>query len=450
MAGISYQVRRLLSGEAAHAPHDSQLLLLPGPERLIMSGQKQDDRPMHIAHLIEALGSGGAERLLYTNLKHLDPARFKSTVVTVFPHATHWAEPVRRLGVEIVSLNCMSYRDLPSGTARLYSWLRKERPDLLHTHLWAANITGRVAGRMSRVPVISSIHNPDYEPEALNDGAEVSAQKRALARLLDRWTARIGCARMVAVSEYVRRSAGRHLRFPADRIDLLYNPIDTQEFQARRGKREELRAELGLPSETVSLLSVARVSPQKGLLYAIRALPLILERNPAAHLISAGALTDSAWLARLKGEADSLGVTDRVHFLGPRRDVADLLRSCDLFVFPSLYEGLGIALLEAMASGCACVAANTGPVPEVIGHGIDGWLVPPGDERSLGEAVCALLADPARRAAMGAAASLSAQARFDPRVAADDLGKIYCSVAAPNRSRTDRVAASSNVVKGEQ
>jgi glycosyltransferase involved in cell wall biosynthesis len=392
-----------------------------------MIGRGPGDLPVHVAHLIEALGPGGAERLLYTNLKHLDPSRFRNTVVTVFPHATHWAEPIRRLGVEIVSLDCRTYRDLPAGVMRLLSWLRKERPDLLHTHLWAANIAGRVAGRMGRVPVISSIHNPDYEPEAFNDGAEVSARKRTLARLLDRLTARMGCERMVAVSEYVRLSASRHLRFPAGRIDLLYNPIDVEEFQPRRGKREELLADLGLSPETVVLLNVARVSPQKGLLYAIRALPAITERHPATHLISAGALTDPAWLARLKDEAARLGVTDRVHFLGARRDVAGLLKSCDLFVFPSLYEGLGIALIEAMASGCASVAANTGPIPEVISHGIDGWLVVPADERSLAEAVCLLLADPERREAIGAAASRSAQERFDPELAADRLAKIYHS-----------------------
>jgi glycosyltransferase involved in cell wall biosynthesis len=415
-----------------------------------MTRQEFDDRPVRVAHLIEALGPGGAERLLYTNLKHLDPARFHSTVLTVFPHATHWAEPIRRLGVEIVSLDCRSYRDLPAGVMRLSSWLRRERPHILHTHLWAASIAGRLAGWTSRVPVISSIHNPDYEPEALNDGAAVSGSKRAAARVLDRWTARFGCRRMVAVSEYVRLSASRHLRFPIERIDLLYNPIDAEEFQSREGKREELLAELGLSSESILLLNVARISPQKGLLYAVRAMPAIIERHPAAHLVSAGAMTDPQWLARLKDEARSLGVTDRVHFLGPRRDVPELMRSSDLFLFPSLYEGLGIALIEAMASGSVCVAANTGPVPEVISHGVDGWLVPAGDERSLAEAVCGLLADPARREAISAAASLSAQSRFDPRVAAEKLAGIYYSVTGREGGLSRFIAASSNVLKGEQ
>ncbi|MCI0559873.1 MAG: glycosyltransferase, partial [Nitrososphaera sp.] len=334
------------------------------------------DSQIHVGHLIEALGPGGAERLLYTNLRHLDPRRFHNTVLTVFSHANHWTEPIRRLGVRVVSLGCQSYGDLLAGIARLWVWLREEQPDLLHTHLWAANIIGRVAGELAGIPVISSVHNPDYEPETWNDGAKISMWKRSLTRALDRWTVYFGCERMIAVSEYVRQSTHYYLRFPLECIDLLYNPIDTSEFQSqsRRG-RTELLQEWGLPMESLVLLNVGRISPQKGLLYAIRALPEIKKQYPMVHLLSVGGTADLHWLERLKAEARSLSVAGHLHILGPRRDVPDLLRNCDLFVFPSLYEGLGIALIEAMAVGCACVATEIGPIPEVIHHGVNGWLV---------------------------------------------------------------------------
>ncbi len=381
---------------------------------------------IHVAHLIEALGPGGAERLLYTNLKHLAPERFRNTVLTVFPHATHWADPIRRLGIHVVSLDCRSYRDLPVGAARLWSWLRQEKLDLLHTHLWAANILGRVVGRLVRIPVISSVHNPDYEAETWDDGAEGYTKKRALIRTLDRWTMHFGCARVIAVSEYVRQSTCRQLRFPLERMELLYNPLDIEEFQSQLGRGcPSLVRELGLPKEALVLLNVARVSPQKGLLYAIQALPAIRERYPTVHLVSVGATTDTQWLARLKAEASSLDVTRHVHILGPRRDIPDLLRSCHVFLFPSLYEGLGLALIEAMASGCACVAANTGPIPEIIRHGVDGWLVLPRDVTSLTEAVCELLANPERREMLGKAAAMSALTRFNPQIAAERLAGIY-------------------------
>jgi glycosyltransferase involved in cell wall biosynthesis len=389
---------------------------------------------LHVAHLIESLGAGGAERLLYTNLKHLDPRRFRSTVVTVFARPDHWAEPIRELGVPVVSLDCRGLSDLPSGVRRLRRWLRAERPALVHTHLWAANVIGRVAGRLSGVPVVSSVHNPDHEPEAWGDGADVSRWKRYLSLALDRRTARF-CARMVAVSDYVRRYAARRLKFPLERIDLVYNPIDVEALAPSPARaREELFAGCGIDADARVLLNVGRVSPQKGLVHAVRAMPAVLARHPSAQLVSAGPTVDAVWLERLKSEATALGVAGRVHFLGARRDVTELLRACDLFVFPSLYEGLGIALVEAMAVGCACVAAETGPIPEVITHGRDGCLVPAGDAGALAEAVCVLLDDPARRVALGNAARESALARFQPQSAADKLASVYENVVARKRA----------------
>ncbi|HYH84021.1 MAG TPA: glycosyltransferase family 4 protein [Pyrinomonadaceae bacterium] len=381
-----------------------------------------------VVHLIEALGPGGAERLLYTNLKHFG-GRVRGTVFTVFPNATHWAEPIRELGITVESLGCRGPRDLPRGIARLRAWLGANRTDLLHTHLWAANVVGRVAGRLAGVPVLSSVHNPDHEQEAWADGAQVGALKRRMVRAIDRWTAHFGCTRMLAVSEYVRQSAHRHLGFPLSRIELLYNPIDIEALSAPTHRtRAELMGECGVPDESVVLLNVARVSPQKGLLYAIRAMPRVLSRHPSSHLVSVGATTDPQWLEHLRAEAHAAGVAERVHFLGARTDVADFLRACDLFVFPSLYEGLGIALIEAMAAGCACVATESGPIPEVVRDGVDGLLVAPRDADALAATVCALLEDPARRATLGRTARESALTRFEPRSSANKLIGIYQSV----------------------
>jgi glycosyltransferase involved in cell wall biosynthesis len=393
-------------------------------------------RRVRVLHLIETLGPGGAERLLHTNLKHLDPARFESRVVTVFEGPDHWVEPIRRLGVEVESLRCARLGDIRAGVARLRRLLRARPCDVIHTHLWAANVIGRVAGRAAGVPVVSSVHCPDHAPEVWGDGAGVSLWKRRASLLLDRWSARFGCTRMVAVSEYVRGYAARYLRFPVGRIDLIYNPIDTDALAgaAVAGRlREELLGELGLEPESRVLLNVGRVSPAKGILYAVRAMPHILREHPAAHLVLVGETTDARWVEHLKAEARARGVAERVHFLGARRDVVRYLRGCDLFVFPSLYEGLGIALVEAMAAGCACVAAKTGPIPEVVTHGVDGWLIPPGDAEALAGAVCELLADPARREALGRAAEASALARFRPQAAADALARVYESVVARGR-----------------
>jgi glycosyltransferase involved in cell wall biosynthesis len=391
---------------------------------------KPDEGPrvVHVVHLIETLGPGGAERLLYTNLKHFDPERVRSTVVTVYPYNTHWVEPITELGVPVVSLECHSTRDIPKGVSRLRTWLRTNQPDLVHSHLWAANIIGRIAGRLTGIPVVSSVHNPDHEPQAWSDGADVSLIKRYIVKGLDRWSANLGSTRMVAVSDYVRKSAGRDLHYPLQSIDLVYNPFDVDLMKAPVKDRAELLRELGLPDESLVLLNVARVSPQKGLLYAVRALPAILRQYPQTHLLSVGATTDPRWTAELKREAEALGVADNFHMLGAQANVVDFLRACDIFVFPSLYEGLGIALIEAMAAGCVCVATNTGPIPEVVQDGKDGVLVPAANAEALARAICDLWGDPARRSQLGTAAKQTAFSKFQPKEQAERLTRVYESV----------------------
>jgi glycosyltransferase involved in cell wall biosynthesis len=389
----------------------------------------KNPRVLHVVHLIEALGPGGAERLLYTNLKNFDRERVRSTVITVYPHATHWLEPIEALGVPVVPLNCQNTREIPKGIKNLRAWLLANKPDLIHSHLWAANIIGRIAGRLTRTPVISSIHNPDHEEQAWADGADVSLMKRRIVRGLDRWTANAGNDRLIAVSNYVRESANRHLRVPLESIELVYNPIDTDALtDAPATSRAEVLRACGLPSDSIILLNVARLSPQKGLVYALRALPSIRRRFPSAHLVSVGATTDPRWTEQLEREAKELGVKDNFHVMGARRDVTHFLRACDVFIFPSLYEGLGIALIEAMAAGCACVASAAGPIPEVVSDGEDGILVPPADADAIAAAVCRLLEDESERLRLGTAASKTAFSRFQPQQSAEALTRIYESV----------------------
>jgi len=385
---------------------------------------------LRVVHLIEALGPGGAERLLYTNLKHFDPARVRSTVFTVYSRANHWLEPIRELDVPVFSLDCDGLRSLPGAIKKFSRWLRANPTDVIHSHLWAANVVARVAGRSAGVPVVSSIHNPDHEAATWADGADVSLTKRRIAKGIDRWTARVGNKRLIAVSEYVRQSANRHLKFPLNGIDLLYNPIDLNTLSDEPQKdRAELLRELNLPADAIILLNVARLSPQKGLIHALRALPKIVEMYPQLHLLSVGATTDPVWHEQLQSEASRSGVADHFHILGTRRDVTDFLRACDVFVFPSLYEGLGIALIEAMAAGCACVATTAGPIPEFVENGQNGILVPPADSEAMAAAICELLAQPERRKQLGEKARQTALARFQPQAAADRLTEIYEQVA---------------------
>lgn len=381
---------------------------------------------IELLHVIETLGSGGAERLLHTNLLHLDRERFRSAVVTVRDQGDHWRKPIEALGVSVESLGARSRFDWPRAVLRLKRRLERRKVDLLHSHLFEANVIGRLAGRLAGVPVVSSIHNPDYEPEVWRMGEQGPAAKRWFFLGVDRATARLGCGSLIAVSEFVRRSAATHLRVPLERIELVENPIDLDEIRRPPGHdRDQLLGEVGLEGGDRILLNVGRLSPQKGLQHAIDALPAILEAHPRAHLVSLGSLGNKDWVGALERRAEGIGVRERVHFVGARRDVPDWLRACDSFLFPSLFEGMGIALVEAMASGAVAVASSVGPIPDLVRDGVDGILVPPADAEALARAVIGVLSDPERSECLGRAAEASAVVRFDPRKAARRLETIY-------------------------
>jgi glycosyltransferase involved in cell wall biosynthesis len=382
---------------------------------------------LKVLHLIESLGSGGAERLLYTNLKHLDRDEVASDVVTVFDRDGYWKQPIKKLSVRVRSLNCSGYKDIPGGVARLRRVIAGSSPDLIHTHLFTANIIGRIAGRLSGVPVISSIHNPEYEAEAAAGASGSVRRKIAFARIVDKLTAWAGCARMIAVSRYIKESTVSRLGFPASKIDVVYNPVDIPAIIQEGKGREAVRESLGLSDDGFFLLNLGRLSPQKGFIDAVQAMPAILSSIPNARLISVGAQADVEYRSRVVELIDSLSLSDAVLLAGERRDVPDLLNACDVFVFPSHFEGLGIALAEAMVTGRACVTSDIAPMTEFVRHDVNGLLIPPGDLSSLAKAIVELAENPGRRDALGQAARKTALELFQPEAAAEKLTAIYLS-----------------------
>lgn len=391
-----------------------------------MSKAKQK---LKVLHLIEGLGSGGAERLLYTNLKHFNAELLENEVITVFSGEDHWKKPIEDLGVPVTSLACSSPRDIPKGVSRLKKRLKASPPDLIHTHLWTANIIGRTAGKLAGIPVISSVHSPDYEPEAFADGSNVSRLKKKVIKDLDKWTAFWGCEGMIAVSQHTRQSTANRIGFPLEKTDVLYNPIDITALTVDNPlTKNDFLQKIGLPGDAQILLNVARVSPQKGLLYAIQAMPEIKAKFPKAYLLSVGAANDLPWIEKLNDEIARLRMEKSVCFLGSKRNVAEFLQNCDVFVFPSLHEGLGIALVEAMAMGCACVASNTGPISEFITHGENGMLTEPKNPVQLANIICDLLENKEKRQILGENAQQSALRQFQPAPAAERLTEIYFSI----------------------
>jgi len=335
---------------------------------------------MRILHLITTLGVGGAEKHLLM-LSSGQVQRGHVVQVAYLKGAGELTTAFESKGVAVTALPGPALR-LRGQLAGLASDFR---PDVLHTHLLKADALGALASIGGRTgAVISSKHNDE---RALLSWP-ISIAHGLLARR---------AVRTIALSEHVAQFVARHGRVHPTRIRRVYYGVDPAALQPRRD-RGTVRRELGLPQDAPLLVCVGRLAPQKDhptLLAALAQLP------PDVMLLVVGGDPFGDGEARLQELARRLGLTERARFLGIRHDVPDLLGASDLFVLPSLWEGLGLVFLEAMAVELPVVASNVSAIPEVIEDGATGWLVPPADPVRLARTIAAALADPQERAARG-------------------------------------------------
>lgn len=354
-----------------------------------------------ILHYTDSADFGGAEQALLHLLAGLDRRRWRSLLVYhPAPGLAPLLEGARRLGVPVLPapplpLGRTGARRIPGFVGRI----RGIKPDVFHAHLtWPlACKYGLLSAILARVPVIVATLQLFVD---LPYDRSTRLQQRLIAR---------GIGRYIAVS---RESAARlrdAFRLPAGKIEVIHNAVPTRPFA--RAADPELHATQGRGGPPV-VLTVARLDAQKGLPYLLEAATLV----PEAAFVIAG---DGPERARLEALARDLGLGDRLVFLGRRGDIPALLASCDLFVLPSLYEGLPLAVLEAMAAGKPVVATAIGGTDEAVAHGETGWLVPPGDPAALAGAIRALLADPplARRLAKAGNARLRREFSAETMVA---------------------------------
>jgi glycosyltransferase involved in cell wall biosynthesis len=186
--------------------------------------------------------------------------------------------------------------------------------------------------------------------------------------------------------------------------------------------REAKRRELRVPDDAIVLGLGARLSSVKGLTYLLKALPEVIRQFPTVVLVIAG---DGPLEEDLKAEADSLGVEDHVEFVGPRTDMAELLKTFDLYILPSVSEGLPMVLLEAMAAGCPIVATGVGGVPSAIEDGVSGLLAPPRDPAALAAVITRALGDEPLRRRMALAGRQVFAARFSAETMTRRYEQLY-------------------------
>jgi glycosyltransferase involved in cell wall biosynthesis len=349
---------------------------------------------------------GGAELSVLMLIEGLDRTAWTPVLLLDDdPGATPLAERGLALGAEVRRLAPMPLGLSGARQAvQLMRMLRTERPEIFHAHLswplaakWA--LAAAVAGRRPTVATVQLI--PAFEL-----GPSSFWQLRALARGVDRY---------IAVSRAIATELIERFRWPATKIDVIYNAVRIERFGAP--PPDGLRTQLGATSRPL-VLTCARLDKQKGHPVLLRA----AAEMPGVAFAFAGEGPERVPLEAL---ARDLGVEERVAFLGRREDIPALLAACDVFCLPSLYEGSSLAVLEAMAAGRAVVSSAIGGTDELIEDGADGLLVPPGDAGGLCEALSRLLADEALRTRLGQCARTRVERDFAPQTMTEANERIY-------------------------
>lgn len=327
-------------------------------------------RRIKVLYVITALGIGGAEKLLLSIIQKLDLKTFAPIVVSLYNDCTLYKD-FKKTRARIF---CLKYSNKynPFILFKLIQLIRCEKPDIVHTHLPHATIWGRIAARVSgRKTVFSTEHN-------------LSVWKRKhfffylLYKVTCKWNFRI-----IAVSKAIKKEIAKEFSVPEQKIVVIYNGIDIAEYN------DNIECPDDLTKLTRPIIgTVGRLHRIKGHKYLVAAFSKTIQQFPTANLLVVG---DGDQREDLNQQITELRLNDSVHLLGSRDDVRAILQHIDIFVFPSLEEGLGIALIEAFVAGKPCIATNIGGIPEIIEDGKNGFLVPPSDSVTLAERILQLL-----------------------------------------------------------
>ncbi len=370
-----------------------------------------------IVYFTDSVLFGGAEQALLHLLSGLDRRRWKPIL---YHHDEPGIDPLiegaRRLDIQTRSVPRMVGWQVATALPAFLRILTEERPQVFHAHLcWLLSCKyGLFAAALAQVPVvIATNHNYMVLPW----GRTVPLQQRLVNRCVDQY---------IAVSQAIALQMQQTFHVPSQKIRVIHNGVPDTRFNCPSNLA--LRAELGGNDGRPLILTVARLDYQKGHSYLFQA----IRQVPDAIFVLAGMGPEEK---SLMTQASDLGIRDRVVFLGYRNDVPELLASCELFVLPSLFEGLPLAVLEAMAAGKAVIATSVGGTPEAVVDGETGLLVPPKDPTALARAIQKLLSNPTLTRKMADAGRTRARCEFSLDSMLNQVFQTYDELLTPSAQK---------------
>jgi glycosyltransferase involved in cell wall biosynthesis len=369
-----------------------------------------------VLHVLANLGAGGAERMAVHIVLGLDRRRFVPAVVAYSSrYGSDLEQKLDEAGVKTWFLGKGPGFD-PRTYYRLHRVFNEFRPDVAHTHV-----------HVMRYAFPSLMYfKPRLMVHTVNNLAECEIEPRA------RWLQRLAYRRgviPVAVAREVAASLERV--YGIGNCPVVWNCIPTELYGSPQTPREIWRARQGFSDNDILFVCVARFAAQKNHALLVSAFAKGPAADPKAHLVLAG---QGVLRAQLQEQVNELGLTNRVHFLGLRTDIPDVLGAADIFALSSDYEGNPLSVIEAMAAGLPIVSTAVGGVPELLQNGKEGFIVQPGRADELSEAMMTLLRNRGLRRAMGSAAAVRAREKFDVSAMVRAYEQLYDEIPAPTRT----------------
>jgi len=348
-------------------------------------------------HLITSLNIGGTEKFLLNSLRHLkDDYNF---VVCYLKERGPVADEIEQLAIPVFHVK---------GLRDLTSFIRKHPMDIVHTHLYRANIIGRIAAHAAGVTRIISSQR------------SIDDWKNPWHVWLDRWTAHYART-IIANSQYARDLLAMREKIPAQKITVIYNGVEPlQEFSDK--ELAEFRKKYDLQDKDILIGSVTRFHQEKGVHFIPSIVQAVIKQQPQVKFILVG---DGPEKKKVTAEIARMKLTEHVRFTGFYPEAARITSLCNIFFLASLEESFPQALLEALAGGVPAVCTEVGGVKELITPRETGLLVKPKDPQALAEAIVWLLSHPQEAQAMGDKAKLLVQKDFQLSAKVQQLREIY-------------------------
>ncbi len=373
--------------------------------------------PPLVVHLIYALGMGGMENGLVNIINRAAPGRYRHAIVCL-TRSSPFAARLTAPGVEIYELDKQPGHDL-GMVWRLFRLLRRLRPAVIHSRNLAA-FEMQLVGLC--VPGARRVHGEHGRDVYDLDGS--NPRYMALRRLL-----RPFIHRYITVSRDLETWLRDSVGVAGDKVRQIYNGVDRERFHPRGEHRPGLLPGGFLPDDAVVIGTVGRLVEVKDQRTLVQAFADLVDSDPGLRarlrLLIVG---DGPLRGALEAQAEALGVSDLLWLPGDRDDVAVLLREIDVFVLPSLAEGISNTVLEAMASGLPVIATRTGGNPELVEDGVNGRLFPVGDAQALAAQLAQLARDPSARQVMGGQSRARVDAQFNWTRAVDEYLSVYDSL----------------------